>query len=199
MSASDHSEPPNILKWGVLLAFPALCILIGAIFLPRPVSVDRARKAVDRSAFKDNVSQTAPTPNAVFEAQMGEVISIVGADLPTAPVNAGDGVTIKTYFKSLAETDRNWQVFMHIDLKGGRFRVHGDHFPVENRYPTSLWQKGEYVTDTFEKSIDADAPKGKYDVFIGLYIGDDRMPFTGGDPAAHAGENRIKLGEITIQ
>jgi len=199
MVDEDDAAVNPVLKWGVLLFMPALCLLVGAIFLPSPVNTSEAREKVDRKDLGDIVSTSQPDLKAELNAELGDFITIVGADFPHKAVKSGDEITITTVMKVRAETDRNWKMFVHIDLDTGRHRVHGDHFVAHNRYPSSLWKEGEFITDRFEKKIDSDAPAGRYDIFVGFYIGDERLPFTGGDAKAHSGDNRIKLGSITVE
>ncbi len=193
------TEAPLNLRVGVLLAVPLLATVVGVIFLPRPVNVQESRKSVDRSALREVVRTAKPTPRDPFELILGDDIKIIGASLPAEPVSPGDTIVISTFIEVLHELDRNWKMFCHIDLRGGRHRVHGDHYPLSGQYPTSAWQKGEFVEDRFEKTVDRGAPAGTYDVFVGFYIGDERMPFTSGDNKHHSGDNRVRLGSITIQ
>ena len=56
-------------------------------------------------------------------------------------------MSTRFYFTPTAELDRDWMIFLHIDLRGGSYRIHGDHFPVDGKYNTTLWQVGDYVAD----------------------------------------------------
>lgn len=192
-------RPAGPLPWLFALAVPALCFVVGAVFLPRPTSATEARSRFDRAQLGDAVSRTAPTPQVKLDATLGERIRIVGADLPTEPVKQGRGLGISFYFSPEREMDRDWQIFVHIDREGASYRIHGDHFPAGGAYPTSVWQTGEFIRDRLDKLVPIDAPPGRYDVFIGFYIGDDRLPFSGGNRSLHDGTNRVRVGQIRVQ
>ena len=84
-------------------------------------------------------------------------------------------------------------------VAGCEHRIHGDHAPTGGRYPTPMWQGDEVVSDVWEHRVPLDAPRGQYDIFVSFYIGDERMPYSGGDKALHAGENRLRLGTMTVK
>ena len=195
---SAHVEPPQSVQWALLLAAPTICILVAFAALPRPQAVDQARASVDRTRF-GFVADRAPKADRQANAELGNKIRLVGVSSPEQPLKHGQKFTLKTDWKVLKAMDRTWQMFVHIDLKGGRHRIHGDHYPTNNRYPTSMWQTDEVVSDVWKHRVPRDAPAGSYDIFIGFYIGDERMRFSGGDPTWHVGENRLKVGSLSVE
>jgi hypothetical protein len=185
------------LEWSILLVVPALSVIVGATALPAPKPTEESRQQVDRQSLARDVTRTAPTFSEPLGVELGGGrLRVVGADLPRAEVARGKSATIATTFEVLKELDRDWKFFLHVDMRGGRHRVHGDHWPLAGRYPTSSWLPGEFVTDRHELSVPLDTPPGEYEAFLGLYIGDERMPVTGG--TRHDGENRVRLGRFTV-
>lgn len=202
MSTSESPPPvppaPKWLEWLLVAVVPVLCFVVGGIFLPAPKTAAEARKSVDRSALADVVLKERPRPDVEVDAVLGD-IRVLGADVPDRPLRPGGRLEIDLYFEALAEMDRNWKVFVHIDREGGTYRIHGDHFPVGGGYHTSLWQRGEYVRDRLTNRVPIDAPSGRYDIWVGFYIGDERMPFRSGDKNVHDGQNRIRVGTLTVR
>lgn len=200
MSPAQPSLPPapKALEWAVILLVPVVVFLVGGVFLPRPLPAEVERRALDRSRLGDVVSTTRPSPKTPADAVLGGALRFIGADVPEQ-ASPGSRATIDFHFEVLKELDRDWQMFVHIDRREGPYRIHGDHFPAEGKYQTSLWQQGEFVKDHFVKLVPFDAPKGTYDVWVGFYIGDDRLPFTGGDKALHDGENRVRAGVLQVR
>lgn len=200
MSPAEPSLPPapKAFQWAVLLFVPVLAFVVGAIFLPRPVPAEVERRQLDRSSLGDAVSTTRPTPNTPADVELGRALRFIGADVPEQ-AKPGSRVTIDFYFEVQKELDRDWQMFVHIDRREGPYRIHGDHFPVEGKYQTSLWQKGEFVKDHFVKLVPFDAPAGTYDIWVGFYIGNDRLPVTGGDKELHDGSNRVRAGVLRVR
>lgn len=197
--ASGGTPASKGAQWAALLAVPALCFLVGFLFLPRPTGVERERESLDRARLGDAISEERPTPNTLGEAELGERLRFVGAEVPQDSLKGGGRLQIDFFFEVLGEIDRNWQMFVHMDRREGAYRIHGDHWPVGGEYNTALWRRGEFVRDRFSKLLPLDAPAGTYDVWVGFYIGDERMPFTGGDKDLHDGQNRIRAGSITLR
>lgn len=194
----SSASPPRWLEWTLIAAVPVLCFLVGGIFLPRPKSASDARQGFDRSALSDVLVSGAPTPKNPVSAVLGERIRVLGADGPAEPPKRGRPLGLAFYFEALREMDRNWKVFVHIDREGGSYRIHGDHFPADGRYHTSLWREGEFIRDRLDNLVPIDAPAGRYEVYLGFYIGDERLPFSDGDRAAHDGANRVRVGQFVL-
>lgn len=178
---------------------PILSFVVGAIALPRPVPVSAEKDGVDREALGAAVSRIRPSPKSVVDAQVGDSIKILGADLPAAAKSRGSTLSIRFYFEGLAEMERDWMIFVHIDGKSASYRIHGDHFPVKGKYQTTLWQVGDFVADDWSTLVPRDAPAGVYDVWIGFYSGDERLEWSGGNASFHDGKNRIRVGSIVIE
>ena len=61
---------------------------------------------------------------------------------------------------------------MHFDPTSGGARFQGDHDPIGGRCPTSQWEPGDIVKDTFEVVAgEATHGKGTYQVYTGLFTG----------------------------
>lgn len=196
--AHDLSPRDAAWRWAVVLAVPVAAFVIGAVALPRPIAAGPAAASAGPRDLAGVVSRTAPQPRARVDAVLGNAVRIHGADLP-APAAPGDPLVLRFFFESLAGLDQDWQVFLHIDAKQGSYRIHGDHFPARGKYSTTLWQKGEVITDEWKGAVPRDAPRGAYDVWLGFYIGDDRLPFTSGDGAAHDGDDRVRVGTLEVR
>lgn len=191
-------ETSTRFEWAVLAVVPLLSLVVGAASLPSPKPTEESRKQVDRASLARDVSRTKPSVAETIGVELGGGrLRVIGANLPEGEVARGKSVTIATTFEVLKEVDRDWKFFLHVDLRGGRHRVHGDHWPLAGRYPTSSWLPGEFVTDRHELSVPLDAPPGEYEAFLGLYIGDERMPVTAG--TRHDGENRVRLGRFSVR
>lgn len=131
--------------------------------------------------------------------RLDDLIEYVGYDLDShgqSFVPIGGSFDITFVFHALAETPRNWQVFVHIDGPGGP-RINRDHDPVESgKYPVRLWQPGDYVRDKINVSIPVTYRPGVYTLYIGFFDGGDRMRAEGGD---HDRENRVVAARVRVQ
>lgn len=200
MNPSTAPAPRFTNSQRALLAIvPALCVVVGYLFLPRPESAVEARTGFDRAKLQDVLLSSKPQGLYPVDAVLGNKIRILGSRLPDAPLQKGDSINVEVYFEALREMDRNWKMFVHIDRDGATYRIHGDHWPADGAYPTSYWQKKDIVRDALDKRVPLDAPPGNYVVYMGFYIGDERLPFSGGDKKVHDGSNRVRVGQFKIQ
>ena len=167
--------------------------------VPRPISADQERVNFERKDVKKALLKEVPKPNtAPKNIELGEQIRFLGANLPEKAVKPGQQVPLEFFFEVIKSLDRSWRIFLHIDPTSQGRRIHGDHFPVAGKYPTTLWQKGEKVADKHQQTIPASAAAGRYTIWMGFYIGDERLPITQGDKPNHDGSNRIRVGTITV-
>jgi len=93
--------------------------------------------------------------------------------------------------------ERDWQIFIHGDgPQGGSHRLHLDHFPVDGLYPTTEWQEGEIIRDTFEVNVPADYPFDYLYLWNGWYIGYQRLKLNNNPP--NDGQNRVRGPRIDV-
>jgi 4-amino-4-deoxy-L-arabinose transferase-like glycosyltransferase len=125
------------------------------------------------------------SPNAKLNLQLGDSITLIGADLSTGETYPGGTIFLTLYWRTDAPIPQNYSVFIHlwdaenqklIQAWGGEpissafsvwQNVPGEHF--SQPYPTSLWQPGEIVRDEWKFYIANDAPRGRYDLRVGLF------------------------------
>lgn len=187
-------------RWLVIAAVPVLAYGAGLIALPHPKGVAAEQLAFDRSVISDAVTMTPTTPKKTVGVTLGDAIILRGSELPDVALTRGRRFSVKLHFGVEDVVDGDWQVFLHIDAQGGSYRIHGDHWPVRGQYKTAMWQKGEFVVDSWEGTVPMDAPSGIYDVWAGLYRGDDRLEVTSGAaPKLVDADNRVNVGSITIE
>lgn len=187
-------------RWLLVLATPLLAWGIGAIALPRPTGVIAEQAAFDRTSVADAVSTTPKTPAAPVDVTLGKVIQLRGFDGPPQALSRGARWSGALHFAALAVVDNDWQVFVHVDAADGTaFRMNADHWPVGGRYRTGLWRPGEHVVDRFQETVPVGAPAGVYDVWVGLYRGETRLPVTGGDRSVVDADNRVRVGRIVVE
>lgn len=99
----------------------------------------------------------------------------------------------RTYWKALAPVTQEWETFIHID--GFQRRFNGDHKTTGGKYPFHLWQVGDVVVDDYEFSLEPNFTPGRYNVFYGLFSGDNRMKVKTG----RHDDNRIDGGGIVVK
>jgi hypothetical protein len=78
---------------------------------------------------------------------------------------AGPTTQLTLTWQSLAASDSDYTVFVHILDADGQIVAQADQQPRNGAYPTSLWTPGEFVVDTYTFNL----PAGTYSAEIGLY------------------------------
>jgi 4-amino-4-deoxy-L-arabinose transferase-like glycosyltransferase len=148
----------------------------------------------DVNPLKRFISDQPPKPQHVVEAEFEGKVKLLGYDLLDS-LSRGQDFKIRLYFQVLQPLGGGYKVFIHFDGPGSRFN--GDHVPLEGRFPTNHWVPGYYITDEHAMTPDrATQPAGYYKLFMGFFSGDTRLKVTNGP---QDGENRVKLGGITIK
>jgi hypothetical protein len=125
----------------------------------------------------------APPMETLAGARFGAVAELTGYDL--AP--AGGALALTLYWRSLAATEEDYSVFVHLLDGGGRVAAQVDRVPGAGEFPTPSWAPGEFLTDAYSLALPAGFRGGALEV--GLYdpLTGARLPVTGpGVPAAGA-------------
>ena len=96
-------------------------------------------------------------------------IELIGWTIPKS-VRRGERFTVTMYYRILAPVGGGWRVFQHYDRGGARFI--GDHVPIDGRCPTSDWQTGDFIADSFTLAAgNTGAGPGAYDLWTGFFTG----------------------------
>jgi len=154
---------------------------------------------------------TPPTTSTPMSVTLGSQVALVGYDIksqalaphvtPGQPQGQSAGVPdlksqtveLTLHWQALQEMSESYTVFVHVVDRSDAVRAQKDNAPMNSTYPTTLWQPGEFVRDTYTLSLPPDLPPGDYALEVGLYLADTgaRLPVVGdGD--------RVVLTTVTI-
>ena len=135
---------------------------------------------------------TPPPVDIEIETQLGNVATLVGADLQMPP-SPNHPITVTLVWRAETETHTSYRVFLHLIGTDGQLVAQSDGVPAEWARPTTGWLPGEYITDVRVLILPADAPTGDYTLFAGLYVpGGERITTSDGLDA-------VRLTTITVQ
>ncbi|MDY7041863.1 MAG: glycosyltransferase family 39 protein, partial [Chloroflexota bacterium] len=104
-----------------------------------------------------------------LRVELGETVRLLGYDLPTTTVRAGEVLPLSLYWAADRPTSIRWSVFVHLLDGEGRVRGQDDKQPQDGVYPTDRWSGGEVVDDDYAIHVPADAPPGEYRLEVGMY------------------------------
>ena len=81
----------------------------------------------------------------------------------------GQSLDLTLFWSPRGRPTQDYTVFLHLLDSLGQLRGQADSPPDSGRYPTSVWDAGEFIADLHTLSIAPDLPAGEYTVAIGLY------------------------------
>lgn len=132
-------------------------------------------------------------------ATLGDQVRFLGYDLESDQVRAGDMVSFTLYWQAMRPLEISYSVFTHLLGPSNVVIGQRDGIPRGGTYPTTLWQPGEVVADTYRLTVDPNAPPGSHPLEVGLYQLEtaQRLPVhdAGGRPVP---EDRILLPSIAV-
>jgi hypothetical protein len=103
-----------------------------------------------------------------LDALFGNEISLLGYDLVE---NAANQFELTLVWQAEMAPAADYTVFVHLLGQDGVCCLwQADVMPQQNQYPTSRWQSGEVVVDSYQIVIPDEAPPGEYVVEVGLYL-----------------------------
>ncbi len=95
-------------------------------------------------------------------------IKLLGYNLPSRRVDAGDGLPITLHWQGLQWLGEEFVIFTRLVDNQGLAWGGYDRLAKEN-YSTLLWAPGEIISDGFAVPVEADAPDGVYYLNVGWY------------------------------
>ncbi|MBC7236007.1 MAG: glycosyltransferase family 39 protein [Chloroflexi bacterium] len=111
-------------------------------------------------------------------AQVGEAIRLLGYELSTTEVRAGQVLHVILYWQAEGAISGDYKVFVHLYRADGSVAAQHDGQPMLGYYVTNAWQPGEYIRDEHPIEIGALSP-GVYRLGVGMYDpaqGNARLP-----------------------
>ena len=104
-----------------------------------------------------------------LEINLGDQVELMGYDLNTTELNAGDTLALTLYWKALAEMDTSYTVFVHILDAENKIIGQRDSLPGNGTLPTTGWLTGEIIVDQYEIPIQPDVQPGQHVIEVGMY------------------------------
>jgi 4-amino-4-deoxy-L-arabinose transferase-like glycosyltransferase len=109
-----------------------------------------------------------PEMTYTVNVDFNDEIRLLGYDLPSRRVKAGEGVPLVLYWQGLRQMMNSYIIFDRLlDVEHKAWGGY-DRLPKET-YPTNLWVPNEIVTDGFAIPVDPTTPDGIYNIVVGLY------------------------------
>jgi hypothetical protein len=116
----------------------------------------------------------APALQIPLEAQLGQRVTLLGANLEPASVmdralQPPATLTVTLAWQAQAEMETGYHAFLHLLRPDGSLLVQSDGVPANWTRPTTGWAPGEIVLDQHVLQIPQGTPPGAYQLVTGLY------------------------------
>jgi hypothetical protein len=105
-----------------------------------------------------------------LDVNFGDKIRLLACQLDKGAVKRGDPLSITLYWQPLAEMEQDYNVFLHVLGREEQVIAQVDTYPGMGSYPTSLWQVGGVIKDTYGMYVlpESKAPS-RFRVEVGVY------------------------------
>ena len=105
-------------------------------------------------------------------ANFGGHIELLGYDLPSVEVAAGQVLPLTLYWHATAPVPNNYQVFVHLSDPATTVWGQSDKLNPGD-FPSTRWPLDRFVWDDHKVPLKLDAPPGEYQLSVGLYLLED--------------------------
>jgi hypothetical protein len=119
-------------------------------------------------------------PAQPLEAELGDVVRLVGYDLNPAFSDSPPHLELALYWTSTGEIPIDYTVFTQVVDQAGQVWAQWDNPPQAGRLPTSTWSARDSVVDRYNLQFQQGAPAGNYRLLVGMYEPStgERLPVT---------------------
>lgn len=131
----------------------------------------------------------------------GNIVNFGGANVTlSSAVDGQDGEQLEIQFlwQARQPIPQPYTTFAHVIDEAGQIRGQADRIPhlAGSEFPTTQWDEGEWIVDTFQISLDPAAPPGRYKLLAGLYNPQtlERLPVIDGEE----GQTLVEVTALTL-
>lgn len=135
----------------------------------------------------------APQAPAVpLAVTLGDSVRLTGFSLESDQVQAGQPLLLTLFWEGMRPMDRDYTVFVHLVDENGQLVAQTDGQPGGGTRPTSGWQPGEGVQDSYAVPLATDIAPGDYTLQVGMYLWPELTRLISAD-----GSDTVVLGTVT--
>jgi hypothetical protein len=109
-------------------------------------------------------------PLAAGATSFADKIALVNIDLPETALQAGGRLPVQLTWQALTQIEEDYTVFLQILDSDDKILGQIDSWPQQGTFPTSHWQPGELVEDSYSIPINEELAPGPYELHVGFYL-----------------------------
>jgi hypothetical protein len=113
---------------------------------------------------------------------------LVGHDDLPAALSPGEELTLRLVWDAVQPPDGDYTMFAHLLDEQGAIVAQSDRAPEDGFYPTSQWDAGDLVADSYTLLLPNDLPSGPLQLVVGIYD-----PVTGQRALLETGDDALKI------
>ncbi len=136
-------------------------------------------------------SQEATTPTAY---DFGGEIMLTGFTVESAEINTTDPILLTLFWQAQHQLSNSYTVFTHLINAQGELIAQTDRQPAGGSRPTTSWQPGQTISDSYAILLPSNTPPGTYTLQVGLYLWPELTRLSLPD-----GSDKVTLTQITIE
>lgn len=102
------------------------------------------------------------------EARLGEAIRLLGFDMGPPVIHPLGVIELTLFWEAEAPVEGDYLVFAEVIGPSGDTYAHKERVPADGARPTSSWQPGETIVDSYRMALRGDGHSGFYRVWIGM-------------------------------
>jgi hypothetical protein len=102
------------------------------------------------------------------EVSLGDKAYLLGYNIESG-FRPGDNIHLTFFWQCLEKMQQDYTVFAHLIDERGNIVAQKDNPPVDGLYPTTKWDPEEIVRDQYDLVIAPNAPRGRYQLKVGMY------------------------------
>jgi arylsulfatase A-like enzyme len=151
-----------------------------------------------RYVVSQNILAEAPaTMTQRLDLGVDGAFRVLGYELPDRPVRRGGALPITLYYEVERATDENYFFLVEAELPPGHpplGHMHAEHYPLNGRYPTTMWNAGEVLRDHCEITLPNELRPGTSLEITFAIRNEDRRLVRFSD-----GRSIVSLGRVTVE
>lgn len=151
---------------------------------------------IARSAIMP-IDQDTTAPQTRLNLVLGNKIELLGYSLSSDFPEPGKQWQVTLYWRPVVPLSQDYTVFLHLYDDAGAKVAQIDEQPVNNYYPTSLWQTQEIIKDVHILRIPADLQTTSIELRLGMYLLETGERLAPGLPAD--GQTEVIIGPLYPQ
>ena len=108
-------------------------------------------------------------PDNLLPTTFADQIGLLGYNLSDHSLVPGQSLDLTLFWSPRGRPSQDYTVFVHLLDSQGQLRGQADSPPTSGKYPTSVWDAGEVISDIHILELAPELPIGDYTLVIGLY------------------------------